>query len=141
MNVRRPVKVWKPVDGATNLLALLVGAAIALVGCAATAAPTSAPDLTRLATALTSPDPNIQETGLTPALRTSTTPAVGVLPSGSSLTISADSWKVVKVDPAGHPYLAQIKATLIRPRQPAELVSLHLVFVENQWLLYETSPK
>jgi hypothetical protein len=97
------------------------------------------PDLTQLLTSLTSSDPVVQDTGLAPALRTHPGSPNGLLPIGSTLAVSPETWEVIGRDRAGEPYLAKIQAALIRPGQPIETASLHLVHLDEQWLLYETS--
>jgi hypothetical protein len=95
--------------------------------------------LSQLLANLTSPDPVIQQSGLAPASRTHSGSASSLLPVGSALAVSPGTWEVISRDRTGDPYLAEIQATLIRPGQPIAAVSLHLLHLNEQWLLYETS--
>lgn len=98
------------------------------------------PDLAPLLTTLTSPEPRVQESGLAPALRSDEAVPQPILPTGSTLSVVPGTWKVVKTDAWKHPYLAEVQANLGRPNQESTRVSLRLVAMKDQWLLYETSP-
>jgi hypothetical protein len=112
-----------------------------LLGCSSSGSnPLNPPDLAALVSSLTSTDPGAQEAGLAPALRTSSGPPLAILPAGSSLVVDTATWDVMDKDDTGEPYTAKVDAKLTRPGQPVENVSLHLMKVDKQWLLYETAP-
>lgn len=100
-----------------------------------------APDLTLLVANLTSSDPANQEMSLAPALHTdSAQPKKVILPPGSTLAVIPATWEVISVDQTGQPHLGRIQAALTRPGRPPTAVRLHLININAQWLLYETSP-
>src|SRR4051794_38191468 len=108
-----------------------------LAGCTAAEQPTgppATPDLTPLASRLTSSDANVQELALAPAVRASSGETPGVLPAGSSVVLAPVSWVVTNADEATNLYQASIEATETRPGEPAKEFSLLLVLVGEQWL-------
>jgi hypothetical protein len=135
-----PCKTLLPVVRQLVLLTILT---VMLAACGSSDVTTTPrpqpPDLTQLLASLASPDPVIQETGLAPALRTDLVSPSSLLPIGSTLAVSPETWDVVSRDRGGQPYLAKIQAELTRPGKPIEVVSLHLIHLDGQWLLYETS--
>ncbi|GAA5154388.1 hypothetical protein GCM10023321_26120 [Pseudonocardia eucalypti] len=127
----------------STFVLLLVYIAPLLAGCGSAPfanTPPAAPDLRSLVTNLTSADPAVQETALPPGLRVMSRRPPGLLPTGSTLVMAPETWEIASLDQAGRPHLATIHATLTRPGEPAEALSLHLIHLDDQWLLYETSP-
>jgi hypothetical protein len=100
------------------------------------------PDLTVLLKLLNSDDPNTQEGGIAPMMRKGPRGTHGLLPTGSKVQVMLETWTVLNVDEKNEPYVAWIQALVTVPSDKTPRhYDLHLIHVEDQWLLYSTSKR
>jgi hypothetical protein len=127
-----------------RLIGLIVIILAALIACSFSTVPErqepTPPDFTILVSRISSSDSDVQELALRPEMRARPNETPGLLPAGSSLALELSTWEAGYLDESGAPLSGTIQARLTLSAKPEITIDLHVVRLEDEWFVSESSP-